>query len=245
MTEQEPQTVHVGGSVDKALARAISLNIGAMLKEAWQGAARLDRGMLSPLLMLVGLSLVLGSIMLEVMGMLGWTITDIQGQSLLQLVLTVMLAPAYAGIQLIALQHVVGLRPPLNMLWHWYRIGPVLSLAALLTMAISSLGTALFIIPGLLLQVVLAPVLMLVADKGMSPFAAIRVSVIVGFKYFAAFLVCQLLLIVAVAVGVLTFGLAALWLAPFYLRFQAIIYRELFGVRLKLATGQQQALFNA
>ncbi|WP_152032963.1 hypothetical protein [Gallaecimonas mangrovi] len=227
------------------MAKQIKLDLGAMLKEAWQGAARFDRGLIAPFLMLVGITMILGVVMVELMEHLGWTLHDLQGQTLLQLILTVMLAPALVGLQLIALQQVVGLRPPMQMLWHWYRVGPVLSLTALMSLAIVNIGMMLFIVPGLFLQIALTPVLMLVADKGMSPFTAIKISVLVCVRYFVGFLLCQLLSILAVLVSAVTLGIASLWLVPLLMRFQAILYRELFGVRLKLATGNSQAMFNA
>ncbi|WKE67319.1 hypothetical protein PVT67_08835 [Gallaecimonas kandeliae] len=244
MTEQEQQ-IHVGGSIEQALKGELKLDIGAIFKEAWGGARGFDRYLVAPFLMLIGISLALGAVLMELMGLWGWSVETVQGQSLLQLVLVVMLAPALAGLQLMAVHLVVGLKPPLPILWHWYRQGPVLSLAALMMLTLVNLGTALFILPGLFLQVALWPVLMLVADKGLSPIAAIKTALQISLKYFRPLLLSQLLALLAVITGALTFGLAMIWLMPLYLRFQGILYRELFGVSMRLGKAQPQATFNA
>ncbi|WP_406667842.1 hypothetical protein [Gallaecimonas sp. GXIMD1310] len=245
MTDQQPNTMHIGGSVEQALAGTVSIDSKAILKEAWQGVASPSRLILAPALLLIGGTLMLVAALSAVLEMSGLKITDPMPMQFAQLLLVAMVAPALAGLQMIALHTVVGLKPPIQLLWLWYRRGPLLSLAALMTMALTVLGSVVFIVIGLFINIAVWPVLMLVADKRQGPSQAIVTAIRVCLRYPLPFILLFLLQLLTFLLGIVTFGIALVWLVPFWLRCQGILYRELFGVVLKMNVNKPQALFNA
>ncbi|EKE76791.1 hypothetical protein [Gallaecimonas xiamenensis] len=244
MSDQD-KVLHLGGSIEEALKGQVKLQLGQVFKEAAENGLKPDRSLLAPVLMLTGVTLMLVVVLAELLALGGWSMATAQGQSLAYLLATAALAPAVTAIKLMGVHQVVGLKPPTQLLWHWYRHGPLLSLTALICLGLVNLGSAFYLVPGIFLQIALAPALMLVADKGLSPLNAIKTSVLVCLRYFPAFLISQLLLLLMVVLVAFSFGLALVWLGPLYLRFTGVLYRELFGVKLRMTFNQPQTLFNA
>ena len=121
-------------------------------------------------------------------------------------------------------------------------------LLALLVAALTDVGMRLLILPGLYLSMGTGFSLMLLVDKKLAPSQAILQSIKVFNKYWAPLIIFYVVSLFAFVMGMFSFGVAYIWLIPFYINFKGVLYRELFGVKVlsvKDQANQDETIFHA
>ncbi|WP_341504125.1 hypothetical protein [Gallaecimonas sp. GXIMD4217] len=240
--EQDKATeLKLGGDPDKALRGEIQLDMKAILKEAWQHSRQGSLAMTVTFLALglgwYGLDVLLAGLAPA----LGLPQEHLGLALFSQLLILGLTAPLITGLHMLGIFRSVGIPPSFRQALAWYPLASRLSLAALLSSVLVQLGLSLFLLPGLFLLVAFCFTLPLVADKGLSPLAALRLGLHLAVRYGWQILLVQLLGGLALMAGVLSFGLLFVWAVPWYFNLHGVLYRELFGVRLAIR-GRQGVL---
>ncbi len=240
--------VQVGGSIERALKGDYKIDVKAILTESWQ------QTLISRLAINLGLlfSLVLGMLVSFVassyLGGIENVLVDPQAGMLLNVVVTVAIWPFMAGVEMMGVQHAVGMKTHAKMIFSFLTRASWVVLCALLTSVLISVGFQLFIVPGIFLAVTLSLTVPLVIEKKMMPMKAIILSIkALRFKFFSLLALYALLLLLLVVLllpfifllessvaplGIVIFLIGISFLAPLFYNAKGIIYREVFGISI-------------
>jgi hypothetical protein len=238
--------VQVGGSVERALKGDYQIDVKAILTESWQQTLKsrmaINLGLLFSLLLGMLVSLAASSYL----GGIENVLADPQAGMLLNVVVTVVIWPFMAGVEMMGVQHAVGLKTNAKMTFAFLNRASWVVLCALFTSVLISIGFQLFVLPGIFLAVTLSLTVPLVIEKKMMPMKAIIVSIqALRFKFFPLLSLYSLLLASVIVLmlpimlllessiapfGVVIFLIGMTFLAPLFYNVKGIIYREIFGI---------------
>ncbi len=252
---EERSILQVGGSLEKAIKGEYNINVKAVLTEAWANTNKtrisINLGLLFSLFLGVLVTLVVSSFF----GGIESVFKDQQVSSLLNIIVTLMIYPFLVGVEMMGVFHAVGLKTNPKLVFAFLKRGSWVALCALLSSTIVTMGLSLLYVPGIYLAVALSLVLPLVVEKRLSPLKAITLSLqATRFQWHNLFIIYALLFLMLVATflpiallasssvsmigGVLTL-FALTYLAPLFYNVKGILYREIFGMQLSVAKGDE------
>lgn len=243
--------VSIGGSVERAVKGDYSIDVKAVLSEAWQHTLQSRMSINLGLILVLVFGMIVSFITSSFFGGIELVVADAQaGNSealqMINVIVTISVYPFIAGIEMMGVFHAIKKPTQSKMLLSFLHRGSWVALCALLTSLLISIGFELLIIPGVLLAVLLSLTIPLVVEKKMTPMQAIVVSVkalrfkigpllviyLVLFMSFIALILPIALLITSslapLAIMVFLFGFT--YLAPWYFNVKGVLYREIFGV---------------
>ncbi|MFT4994884.1 MAG: putative membrane protein [Paraglaciecola sp.] len=223
---------NVGGSIERALKRELTLDLKALLKEGWQLTQTTKRPLLQGVFFIVSVGFLL-IMLLQVL----FNVSDLQQAPAsmhitLNLLFTVITAPLMTAMMLMGMAHSTGQSIPFITLAKRLTGSALLVLAALMVAVLVDLGLKLLILPGIYLLMATAFTLPLLADKELRPGRAILLSIQVFNRYWRQLVPFYLLSFVLVLIGIFTFFIAYIWIVPFYFNSKGVLYRELFGIEV-------------
>lgn len=253
---EKQSVVQVGGSVETAIKGEYNLDVVAIAKEAWQLtlASRLsiNLGLFFCLVFATATS-VLASTPL---GGIEVAFKDPESMTLLNIIVTLVVYPFVAGVEMMGVFHAVGLKTQPKLIFAFLKRGSWVAVCALLTSTLATIGFALFYLPGLFLAVSLSLAIPLVVEKKMTPMKAIVVCVqatrFQWFKIFSLYMLVVLAMIISalpiviaggselgfIAAGFFIFCLT--FIAPLFYNIKGILYRELFGLQMQTSNEQPE-----
>ncbi len=240
--------VQVGGSIERALKGDYKIDVKAILTESWQQTLRSRLAINLGLLFSLVLGMLVSFVASSYLGGIENVLVDPQAGMLLNVVVTVVIWPFMAGVEMMGVQHAVGMKTHAKMIFSFLTRASWVVLCALLTSVLISVGFQLFIVPGIFLAVTLSLTVPLVIEKKMMPMTAIILSIkALRFKFFSLLTLYALLLLLLVVLllpfifllessvaplGIVIFLIGISFLAPLFYNAKGIIYREVFGISI-------------
>lgn len=241
----------IGGSVERAVKGEYSIDVKAILTEAWQLTLKSRMSINLALFLVLVFGMIVSFIASSFFGGIEEVFQDAQAEGsqalqLINVIVTMAVWPFIAGIEMMGVYHAVNKPTNFKMVLSFLHRGSWVALCALLTSILISIGFQLLIIPGVLLAVMLSLTIPLVVEKKLTPVQAIILSVkALRFKVMpllGIYLVLSMSLIALIvpiillvesslapiAIMVFLFGLS--YLAPWYYNVKGVLYREIFGV---------------
>ena len=145
------------------------------------------------------------------------------------MILTVLLSPLMAGMAMLAVK--TQRKQPINVISLFMYVPMILSLATaeLVISLLSQVGMTLFVLPAIYIFITTIFAKLLIADKQLRPFLAIKTSIQMCNQYLLQLTVLFAIFLVLFLIGMLTFGLAFIWVLPLYYNVIGILYDDLFG----------------
>ena len=252
---EERSVLQVGGSLEKAVKGEYSIDVKAVLKEAWANTSKSRIAINVGLLFTLSIGVIITLIVSSYLGGIDVVFQDQQSSAILNILVTLMVYPFLVGVEMMGIFHAVGLKTNAKLVFAFLKRGSWVAICALLTSTLVTMGITLFVVPGIYLAVALSLVLPLVVEKRLSPLKAISLSLLATrfqwINLFAVYLVLFLLLItaclpllllgntsVSLMGGVMTM-FALTYLAPLFYNVKGILYREIFGMQLSIAKGSE------
>lgn len=240
--------VQVGGSIERALKGDYQIDIKAILTESWQQTLKSRLAINLGLLFSLALGMLVSFVASSYLGGIENVLADPQAGMLLNIVVTIAIWPFMAGVEMMGLQHAVGMKSHVKMTFAFLARASWVVLCALLTSVLISVGFQLFVLPGIFLAVTLSLTVPLVIEKKMMPMKAIVLSIkALRLKFFPLLALYSLLfssLIVLLLpfilliessvapLGIVIFLVGLSFLAPLFYNVKGIIYREVFGISI-------------
>lgn len=241
----------IGGNLERATNGDYTIDVRAVLTEAWQQTLKSRISINLGLLFVLIFGMMVSYISSSFFGGIEQVINDAQagnGQSLqmINIIVTIAVWPFIAGIEMMGVYHAINKPTQANMVLSFLSRGSWVALTALLTSVLISIGFELLIIPGVLLAVMLSLTVPLVVEKKLSPMQAIIISIkALRFKIGALLSIFAILFmslisllfpiallinssLAPLAIMVFLYGLS--YLAPWYYNVKGVLYREIFGV---------------
>ncbi|OIQ26343.1 hypothetical protein [uncultured Vibrio sp.] len=242
---------NLGGSVEKALSGDYELKVGEVLKEA--GSLTLKHFLsFSPAVMIlliaqlaifyIALKLQLGdpSIILDI-----FNNPDSFNESMVQAIFVanfsyeVVSAPIYAGLCLMAMSHAAGLNTKLRHIGKGLQFTVPVIITTLASLILQGVAGAFLPLVSLYLSLAFSNCILLVCEKRVSPFQALWLSLRgVNKKIFSIATIYLIITMLFVAAAVF-YGIGLIFVLPFFFHVKGIIYRNMFGIRLKVVASDR------
>ena len=224
------------------------IDVKAILTESWQQTLKSRLAINLGLLFSLVLGMLVSFIASSYLGGIENVLVDPQAGMLLNVVVTVAIWPFMSGVEMMGVQHAVGMKTNAKMIFAFLNRASWVVLCALITSVLTSIGFQLFILPGIFLAVTLSLTVPLVIEKKMTPMKAIVLSIkALRFKFFPLLSLYSLLLLLLVVIsvpfvlliessvaplGVVIFLVGISFLAPLFYNVKGVIYREIFGISI-------------
>jgi len=238
--------VQIGGSIERALKGDYQIDVKAILTESWQQTLKSRLAINLGLLFSLVLGMLVSFVASSYLGGIETVLADPQAGMLLNIVVTVAIWPFMAGVEMMGVQHAVGMKTHAKMTFAFLTRASWVVLCALFTSVLISLGFQLFILPGIFLAVTLSLTIPLVIEKKMMPVKAVILSIqALRFKFFPLLTLYSLLLSSLIILmlpfllllessiapfGIVIFLIGMTFLAPLFYNVKGIVYREVFGI---------------
>jgi len=246
--------VSIGGNVERAVKGEYSIDVKAVLTEAWQQTLKSRMSINLSLFFVLVFGMIVSFIASSFFGGIEHVIKDPELLQLINIIVTIAVWPFIAGIEMMGVFHAIKKPTDTKMVLSFLHRGSWVALCALLTSLLTSIGFQLLIIPGVLLSVLLSLAIPLVVEKKLTPMQAIILSIkSLRFKIMPLLAIYSVLFIALVslvfpialliesslaplAIMVFLFGLS--YLAPWYYNVKGVLYREIFGIYSDEATSK-------
>lgn len=243
------KVVQIGGNIEESLKGNYKIIPKEVLQEAWQKTATNRLPINLGLLFVFVMGMIISSLATHYMGGMESVLGDPNALNMVNLIVNIAIWPFLAGIEMMGVLHAVGLKTEAKLTFAFLKRGSWVIVCALFCSILISIGLQLFIVPGVFLAVALSLTIPLVVEKNLSPLKAIVLSIKVlrfqWFNIFASYFVLMVVFIlsvlpvvilikspfVIVGVAFLIFSLS--YLAPCYYNVKGILYREIFGMKLR------------
>ena len=246
---EEKSVVQVGGNIERAVKGDYQINVAEVLKEAWH-QTQASRGSINAgLCMVMLLGMLVSMIVSQYLGGFEAVLADPESIMILNVVVTLAVWPFLAGVEMMGVLHAVGMKTQPKLIFAFLKRASWVSICALLSSLLVSIGLQLFVLPGIFMAVTLSLVIPLVVEKRMPVLKALVLSVkALRFQWHKLFLIYAALTMVLtllvlpllalaesslsiVAIVLFLFGLS--YLAPMFYNCKGILYREIFGLQLQ------------
>jgi hypothetical protein len=245
-----------GGSFEKSLRGEAQIDLKMLAKEAWELSKTTKTAVLHGVLLLFFIAIVFAWILQAFMGVEDLNVVPPRLMIALKVAGVIVTTPIIATIFLIGISHSVGVRPRFSTVLKSVLGSVLVILLALLLAAMSDLGSLLGsqinVLVGILLLFYInlgtGFSIMLLIEKKLAPSQCIIQSFRVFHKYAAPLLLFYIAYYGSLFLGMFTFGFAYIWIIPFFINLKGILYRELFGIKVRNSGNQaksEEAVFHA
>ncbi|MBD1575596.1 MULTISPECIES: hypothetical protein [Vibrio] len=242
---------NVGGNLTTALNGQYELKANAVIKEAWQLTIKNFLSFSPTIVLLLVLQIVIFAIALKLQlgdpSVILQLFTDpsnmAQHQNIFDAAIIanfsyeIISAPLYAGVCLMAMSHSTGFKTqPRHMLKGLQYTIPLMVMTVL---ALSLQGIGGMIIPfvSLYLSMAFSHAPLLICEKQMTPLKALLMSFRAVNKKILPLISIYILVLMMFFAAALFYGVGLIFVLPFYFHVKGVLYREMFGIRLKVTSG--------
>lgn len=151
----------------------------------------------------------------------------------LNMLIIAVMAPLKAGMSMMAVK--TERKQPIVVLNLFDYLPYILMLATaeLIISLLIQVGMSLFILPAVYVYITTTFAQTLIADKKVSPFSALKLSIVMSNQYLLSLLTLYAIFFALFLLGMITFGLALIWVVPLYYNVTGILYNDLFGYQDK------------
>ncbi|NOI57430.1 hypothetical protein [Vibrio coralliilyticus] len=237
---------NLGGSVERALSGNYELKAGEVFREAWGHTIKNFLSFSPAIIILlivqlaifyVALKLQLGdpSIILDaVTNPEGIDPRIIQAIFVANFSYEVVSAPIYAGISLMAMSHAAGLSTKPRHIGKGLQYTVPVILATLFSLLLQGIAGMLLPFLSMYMSLAFSNSILLICEKQIPPMQSLLLSLrAVNKKIFVLAGIYSLVMLMFVA-GAMFYGLGLIFVLPFFFHVKGIIYRNMFGIKLKV-----------
>ncbi|MBR9787205.1 MAG: hypothetical protein GYB40_04650 [Vibrionaceae bacterium] len=242
---------NLGGSVERALSGNYELKAGAVFSEAWRVTIRhflsFSPAIIVLLLVQVGifyiaLQLQLGdpSVILDaIQNPDSFSNNIVSAIYVANFSYEVISAPIYAGISLMAMSHVAGLKTKLRHVGKGLQFTVPVILATLVSLVLQGLVGMLLAPLSLYLSLAFSHSILLICEKRVPPMQSLLLSLRAVNKKIFVVATLYLGVMFMFIFAAMFYGIGLILVLPFFFHLKGILYREMFGIKLKVVAKQK------
>lgn len=228
MSESSPNST--GGSIQRAINGESVVVLKTAIEEAWQLTKNTKASILQGVFFTLSLTVLLIVLMQGWLNIENWEEAPASVRLGLNLLITVVSAPLITALMLMGMAHSVGRTAKFIPLAKRLAGSIILVLAAVMITALVNLGMTLLLLPGVYLAMATGFSLPLLVEKKLTPSKSILFSLKAFNIYWRQLIMFYLLFVFLFILGAMTFGIAYIWIIPFYFNTKGVLYRQLFGI---------------
>ncbi|KEY91338.1 hypothetical protein CF67_21025 [Candidatus Photodesmus blepharus] len=246
MKNDSKKDFNLGGSLERGVSGDYELKVGEVFKEAWNHTIRNFLSFFPSILILLIIQFGVFYIALKLqLGELSEIVDFFQNpgvfdQRVIQAIFIanfsyeVVSAPIYAGISLMAMSHTAGLSTEQRHIAKGLQFTVPVILATLFSLILQ--GVAGMVLPFLSLYFSLAfsNAILLICEKRILPIQSLLLSLRAVNKKIIVIGSIYLLIMLMFIIAAVFYGVALIFVIPFFFHVKGIIYRNMFGVKLKI-----------
>ena len=244
--EEQPQFEIQGGSLEKSLNGETQLDLKAIAKEAWDLSKNTKTAVLHGVLLLFLIAIIFAWVLQSMFGITDLSVVPPQMMISLKVAGIIVTTPIIATMFLLGISHSVGIKPRFLSILKNVMGSVLVILLALLLAAMSDVGSfvgsQISVLLGLavLFYINLATgfSIMLLVEKKLAPSQSVVQSFKVFHKYWIPLSTFYIVYYCCLFLGALSLGFAYIWIIPFFINMKGILYRELFGVKVRSVKNQ-------
>lgn len=228
MSENQSKTSQ--GSLKSALRGDYHFDLKQVLRSGWE-LTQIDKAsMVQGVIIMIAVALMVMSA-----GQYISDLKDIDPQDPgfrlgLDMLMVILITPLAAGLMMMGINASIGGKNKLSNVFEFVNRSLVITVTAIMTAALVQIGLLFLILPGLYLMVATGFAIPLVLEKKMLPARAIFTSIKVVNHQWLSFVKLYGVFAALFVLVIITFGIAIIWVSPFYYNVKGILYRDIFGV---------------
>lgn len=216
--------------MQKALNGEFDFDVQAVLKEGWELTKKDKSSMVQGIIFIVFIAFIVMITAHTVSQQKGIDFNDPNFRMGTEVIIMILVAPFAAGLMMMGINSSIGGKNTISHLFQFINRTFTITVTSLMISAVVQIGMLLLILPGLYLVVATGFAIPLILDKGILPMRAIWISIkIVNFQWLK-FVKVYMVFLGLTFLAILTFGIALIWVAPFYYNVKGLLYRDIFGV---------------
>lgn len=242
---------NLGGSVEHALKGDYELKVNAVLKEAWDCTIKQFISFSPSIVILlfvqlaifyIALKLQLGdpSLILDALETPeAFTGNIVQAIFVANFSYEVVSAPIYAGLSLMAMSHVAGLRTQPRHIGKGLQFTIPVILATLFSLLLQGVAGMIFPLLSMYLSIAFSQSILLICEKRVPPMQSLLLSLRAVNKKIVPIAVIYSVIMLMFVAAALFYGIGFIFVLPFFFHAKGIIYRNMFGIKLKIIATNQ------
>ncbi|GLR74450.1 hypothetical protein [Aliivibrio sifiae] len=247
MSEQpKEKTFILGGSIEKAMTGQVELSPVSVLQEAWKNTIT-HFFTFSPAILLltfsymaiffIALQVQLGDPAILFKAFLGeteLTTTISYAAFVAGLSAQVIVSPLTAGASLMGMSHAAGLKCRSNYIFKGMASAGMVALVTILSEVLQGLVNIYLPMVALYLSMAFGFAILLVCEKKVPPLKALLYSFRATNKKLTSMLLIHVVIMLALVFGIALYGVGLIVIMPFIFNIKGILYRNMFGITLKV-----------
>ncbi|EOU2464177.1 hypothetical protein ACNTOD_003137 [Vibrio navarrensis] len=256
MNNEFEKDFNLGGSIDRALSGQYELKAGAIFQEAWRLTIRhlfsFSPAIIALLLVQLAIFYIALQLQLGDPAVLLDAIVDpnLLNEQILSAIyianfsFEVVSAPIFAGVSLMAMSHAAGLKTKNRHISKGLQFTIPVILATLFSLMLQGVAGMLLPFVSLYLSMAFSLSILLICEKNVPPMRSLLLSFRAINRKILVISGLYLLVMLLFVVAILFYGIGLIFVLPFFFHLKGILYREMFGIRLKVVTVQDSGDHN-
>lgn len=248
MNKDIERDFNLGGTVEQALSGQYQLKVGSVLKEAWDTTLKHFVSFSPAVVLMVAIQIVIfiialklqigdPSVILSVIAEGGeFQENWISAIFIANFSYEVVSAPVYAGICLMAMSHAAGLKTKTRHISKGLQFTIPVILATMIGLILQGVAGMIFPILSMYLSVAFSNSVLLICEKNIPPLQSLLLSLRAANKKLLPLAAIYFTVMLMFVIAALLYGVGLIFVVPFFFHVKGIIYRNMFGVRLKIVT---------
>lgn len=237
---------NLGGSIERALEGNYELNAGDVLKEAWNHTIKNFLSFSPAIVLLIAIQVAIFVIALKLQlgdpSVIFDAVLDPESfdPSIFSAIMIanfsfeVISAPIYAGISLMAMSHAAGLSTKPRHIGKGLQFTIPVIIATLASLVLQGIAGTLLPFLSLYFSLAFSNSMLLICEKKVPPMQSLLLSLRAVNKKLFPLLGIYFFIVIIFMVGVMLYGIGLIFVLPFFFHVKGIIYRNMFGIKLKI-----------
>ncbi|RTZ16851.1 hypothetical protein EJ063_08665 [Vibrio aquaticus] len=242
---------NLGGNVERALSGDYELKAGDVFKEAWQLTVKNFLSFSPAIVILIILQLAIFYMALKLqLGNPGIILDAVLNPeafdpSIFSAIMVanfsyeVISAPIFAGISLMAMSHAAGLTTKPRHIGKGLQYTVPVILATLFSLLLQGIAGMIFPLLSLYLSLAFSNSILLICEKQIPPMQSLLLSLRAVNKKLLALAAIYSFVSIMFVVGMMFYGLGLIFVLPFFFHVKGVIYRHMFGIKLKVIASEK------
>lgn len=252
MSDDLKKDINAGGTIETALSGKYELKAGDIIKEAWQLTMK-NFMSFTPTVMLL-LLLQIGIFYIALKLQIGdisiiWTIMQQGGTDIDQMLSIskaimyakyseeILCAPLVAGACLMAMSHTTGFKTQLKHILQGFYFSLPIMLMTSMSLLLQFAADSLIPLVSIYLTIAFSNANLLICEKRITPMRSLLLSMRAVNKKILTVTAVYAFVTMMFFASLMFYGVGVILVLPFYLHVKGIIYRDMFGIRLRVTTG--------
>ncbi|MGO1191423.1 hypothetical protein [Vibrio casei] len=248
MNDNLEKEFNVGGNIESALSGQYELKANNILKEAWQLMIKNFLSFSPTIVLLIVLQITIFVVALKmqlgdpsvIFKIFEESAESAQVQNIIESVLIanfsyeVISAPLFAGVCLMAMSHATGFKTQIRHILKGFQFTIPIMLMTLMALMLQGIAGMVLPFLSLYLSMAFSNAVLLICEKRITPMRSLLLSLRGVNKKILTITAVYALVLLMFFAAALFYGIGLIFVLPFYFHIKGIIYRDMFGIRLKV-----------